>query len=836
MPNKIETSLSKLFENHRVVFWYDSKKELRDDFDSINIDGVNKEEINNNEFGLKYQILREKSDEKFLLYKEDAEPSDPIDNWLLDVQLAHYVYSADQQSIWLEELGLGPEYRELINTHSEFFKAVGRINKLKKILNENDTKYKVKLKMLSVCANADEIALDSTLEYLLKECSEEKDEKINLIKRCQLFDFLFDQIYRNYQYQSNNPSIKDFCIHLFDSSYKNNISEDSELSLESSVFINRWKDSRSLEKSFSKMSVLCAETLGIESDLNDRDDFTKLLDIDIFEIIDKKIISELITKVVNRTITAGEVSKHIHKRAPKHYYIKYKSYYKAIESAAHLLLLIDNAKLKINSFSEGIELYSSKWFSIDQLYRKYIFHQQNSKSPSLMNDLTELVENFYSNKYLLELNNQWQSSINRINLWDDPAVSMQKNFFKDNVKPFLDRNKKIVVIISDAMRYEVGSELVKKINNSDRFSSTITPAVSMLPSYTQLGMAALLPNNDLEIANDTTGAVKVDGISSQGVKNRSKILNKLSEKKAECINAPEFLKMDKNQQREVFSKNEVLYIYHNLIDQVGDKRESEDRVFKASKEALEEIVQLVKALTNANASNLLITADHGFIYQNRELPESDFSSSKIDAENILYKNRRFVIGNNFSENESFKIFKTLDLGLLGGLDVAIPNSINRIRVKGSGSRFVHGGSSLQEIVIPVIKVNKSRTSDLSNVEIEVIKGPSNLTITTSQLSVVLYQIDAISDKTLARSLRVGIYTKDNKLISDSHDLQFDFDLDNPREREIPVRFILTREADNIGTQEVELRLEEKESGTNHYKTYKKVKYTLRKAFTADFDL
>ena len=69
MPNKIETSLSKLFENHRVVFWYDSKKELRDDFNSINIDGVNKEEINNNEFGLKYQILREKSEEKFLLYK-----------------------------------------------------------------------------------------------------------------------------------------------------------------------------------------------------------------------------------------------------------------------------------------------------------------------------------------------------------------------------------------------------------------------------------------------------------------------------------------------------------------------------------------------------------------------------------------------------------------------------------------------------------------------------------------------------------------------------------------------------------------------------------------------
>ena len=47
MSNKIETLLTNLFELHRVVFWYDSKKELRDDFESININGVNKEEINN---------------------------------------------------------------------------------------------------------------------------------------------------------------------------------------------------------------------------------------------------------------------------------------------------------------------------------------------------------------------------------------------------------------------------------------------------------------------------------------------------------------------------------------------------------------------------------------------------------------------------------------------------------------------------------------------------------------------------------------------------------------------------------------------------------------------
>ena len=173
---------------------------------------------------------------------------------------------------------------------------------------------------------------------------------------------------------------------MFESCYKSSINEDSKLSQQSSVFINRWKDSRSLEKSFSKLSTLCGDTLSIESDLNDRD-YISLLDLDIFEIIDQKIITELINKVVAKTITAGEVSKQIHKRAPKHYYKKYKDHYKAIESAAHLLSLIDNANLKVSSFTEGVKLYSSKWFSIDKFYRKYIFHQQRSFNPSLLKDL-----------------------------------------------------------------------------------------------------------------------------------------------------------------------------------------------------------------------------------------------------------------------------------------------------------------------------------------------------------------------------------------------------------------------------------------------------------------
>ena len=55
---RIKQSLLKAFDRHRIVFWYDKKKELRKEFQSLHLPDIEKIEILNNEFGLKYRILR----------------------------------------------------------------------------------------------------------------------------------------------------------------------------------------------------------------------------------------------------------------------------------------------------------------------------------------------------------------------------------------------------------------------------------------------------------------------------------------------------------------------------------------------------------------------------------------------------------------------------------------------------------------------------------------------------------------------------------------------------------------------------------------------------------
>ena len=757
MSNRISQALTKLFERHRVVFWYDSKQELRSDFETVSIPHVEKLEIANNEYGLKHRILREAPEQKFLLYKEGPQPED-LDNWLLDVQLAHGEFRTDQVAIWLSELELGLEFAEIAQAHAEFFQAIKRKEALKKLLKPDDTAGQLRLKMLAVCAGS-EPRMDSVVETLLQQLAEERDDGIRLIERCGLDSFLWEQLTRFYGYEASEPSLRDFVIELFKSCYAMTVvgeRTDGEVKLtgDALVFLKRWKDSRQFEQGFETLSAECAEVLGIEQDLGKRD-FRDLVELDYFRLIDQKIISDLVRAVVGRTVTSGDVALWVRQRRQGHWYGEFRHLYEAIEFAARFVQMLGEARLTMDSLSDGVQRYSRSWFQLDQLYRKFTYHVRMSGQASLMGELSEQVENLYSNNYLLKLGDGFQVHVDAVTRWEAYPVVQQKAFFEYWVRPYLRKDKRICVIISDAMRYEIGDELLGLIRQEDRYSAELEPALSTLPSYTQLGMAALLPNKSLAIADNDTGTVLVDGQSSQGTVNRTKILQAALDGRGQAVKAEDFMQLNREDSRELLKGNDVLYIYHNRIDHTGDKMHSEGQAFEAAEQTLDDLIRLIKKLTAANANNLLITADHGFIYQNRELDESDFLGDAVSGDDIRYRDRRFVLGKGLSASPAFHHFSSEQLGLDGEMEVQIPKSINRLRLKGSGSRFVHGGASLQEVVIPVLKVTNKRQSDVSAVEVDILRGASSV-ITSGQLAVTLYQSGPVTEKVQPRHLRAGI--------------------------------------------------------------------------------
>jgi len=830
----IEQALEKMFFKHRLVFWYDEKQELREDFDAVELDGVEKVIVSNNEYNLKYSMLKEQPRQNFLIYRPEPHPK-PIDNWLYDLERAHTEFRTDQNAIWRNEMDLGIEYQWLFDDHKEFFsKSAKRRESFKNLLDtEQDNDGLLKRKMLAVCVGAKQPRIDSVLEALLEELAKDKNDSERLIGRCGLNDFLWKEAKAYYHYDSETAGIEDFIIEVFKACFAIELGKKADLKDSVIGFLNRWKNNRLHETAFKTLSKKYAKLLKIRKELESID-YRKLIEIDYFADLDQKILSSLVREVKDQTISREDCTNIIRQRRMSYWFKNYTTAYEAIDFASQFINTLDTIKLAPQSFNDGVQKYVNEWYKIDFFYRKYIYSYRSfGEAKPLLRDLYEKIEQLYSNKYLLTLSDNWQKHIDDLNKWSGFDALLQRDLFNKHVKPSLDVDKKIYVIISDAFRYEVGREMVTKILQEDRYNAKIEGAISQLPSYTQLGMASLLPNEKIEFCDDNSGRVIIDALPATGTAGRNKIL-KQQEKSGTAIQSKELMKMDRDQSRDLLKENSFLYIYHNHIDSVGDKRDTEERVFDAAEKTIEELMDVVKKLTNANATNIIITADHGFLFQNHPIDESDYLSTDASGTEICYHDRRFVLGKGLKTHNSFKSFTAKELGIEGDMEVQIPKSINRLRKQGSGSRFVHGGASLQEIVIPVIKINKKRQSDTSRVGVEILHGTTS-TITSGQHSVVFYQKELSSEKVQPRYLKVGLWAGD-ELISDSHELIFDSIAESPRDRETRVRFILTKKADEFNNKEVYLRLEEKVAGTSHYEEYKSLSFLIRRSFTSDFDL
>ena len=182
--------------------------------------------------------------------------------------------------------------------------------------------------------------------------------------------------------------------------------------------------------------------------------------------------------------------------------------------------------------------------------------------------MVEEVENLYNYWFLDGLGAAWSDALHTH--WQVAGVPSQANFFKHNVIPILARNdrEKVFVIISDALRYEVASELKEVIEKDLRGETLLAPQLGVLPSVTRLGMAALLPGETLELIPQSGDALK-DGLSTKGLEARLAVLQQHSGVEAIAIRAADLLAMNTEMGREAIKPYRLIYIYHDIIDAIG---------------------------------------------------------------------------------------------------------------------------------------------------------------------------------------------------------------------------------------------------------------------------
>ena len=340
---------------------------------------------------------------------------------------------------------------------------------------------------------------------------------------------------------SNNPSIIDFIHELFKECFNLEIGQKSSLRGDAKVFFRGWKNSSHYTTSFRHYSEVCEKDLDIPGTIISID-FRTLIGIDYFACIDRFIINNLINEIQERTISFDTISEYMRKQRTGFWYNQYIHTYKALYYASWFLKIIDEVNLNIDTLSDGVSQYTSSYFRVDRLYRKYLFHVRETGQLGQMEKISTEIENRYSNKYLLKLNDRWQNLVDASQNWKIDGYTTQKNFYTHYILPIVQKERKVCVIISDAMRYEVGEELSIAIKKEDRFASEIEPMIASVPTYTQLGMASLLPHKELIIKDDAY--VLVDGKSSQGLVNRDKILKAAIDDKAIALDAKKVTDME----------------------------------------------------------------------------------------------------------------------------------------------------------------------------------------------------------------------------------------------------------------------------------------------------
>lgn len=798
-----EEKLQKLLKEkkssfRRIIFWYDESKMYQEEVENYQLETCKVIKVTDqNLVWTKHQIEKVYPCESFLLYFDTTRPHD-LANPLIDIYLYGEEFKMDAMATLMDEIGMNDFDSELFfQQHTNFFQSKKRQKEFLELTRQEEslTIPDLFLAVYCVLARVKERSLSVLCEQLFWE---ESEGKIDTWKQIEKFSYpsnFWEMVEVKYHYQAATPSIQDFLMSLFVT--KLSVELEGEIpanwnkwNLEpknnSVVFLNRWMNHVSGKKSYTIVSEYVAKELKIPKFLK-RKPIEFVIKSDSFREMDDYISETIAESICSPTVQYGQLEQTILSRRNSFWQDDYSITYQMLLAAVRLLKGITDWEKHTRTTDLDFlwSAYQTYFFQIDQYYRQfYVFYDQLEQTDEMFHALRDKIENYYKNGFLNDFSEKWSEAIgdsDQIRLSD---TTKQNDFYKDYVEPFVKEQKRVFVIISDALRYEIGEELARELGDSHYYTVETKAMQGVVPSYTALGMASLLPHDHLSYKESQ---VLVDGQPAQGLENRSRILqSKFGEDKAKAFHARDILQMTKIEMREAFSGGLVFYIYHNSIDAMGDHAATEDRVFSGVELAKEEIRKLAdKLVNNVSAANLIVTADHGFIYTRNPLLKVDKLSAPITQS--IVNSRRFYVDDDPSQQEGTHTFK-IDSIDSPKMFVHIPKGTMRLAISGSGDKFVHGGSLPQEIMIPVLKIKAEMGRDMrKKVGIQLISELNRITNVVTYLSFL--QVQKVTHDTLPRTVRAYFADAEDNLISNEVFLRAESTSDSPQERILKEKFI-----------------------------------------------
>lgn len=776
-------------DTRKLVFWYDEQGEFVEDIDGFELQNAKVYRLEpDNQFYTKYFLERLDQTTNYLIYAPFSKP--PVkDNHLVDTIKYSKQFYADRASLLAADLGIDERYKTVIQKYIKFFGAKDRTRRFYDFEIENFTEDIIEIALMSACCKTRTASFEEVVRVVITEDNLEQNKLLAEFDKYDLLPAFWRFSEQQFGYSDPEPNLEKLVNTLFITYTDRYMTGELPKAWTSFVsyksgnviaFMDNLMNSVLYRERYRELSNHVVANLRVEDQLA-RLDPKVLVDCETFVVIDGFLIRWMVERLLSEDLGAKLGSLTIpqlcEQRMKMHFGDVYKLHYELLNQAWYL---IGHANYDCpDNVCEIADQYIKQDHRIDTYYRRFYACYDRIEDNATFESLRDLVENIYSNEYLGTILPKWNSDYSHKELM--AALPLQRQFYSKYIR---DNKDRVVVIISDAMRFETGAALWDKLQNDKKCTAEMGAMLSVLPSYTRLGMAALLPHKMLEITENYR--VLVDGVACDDLKQRENILQKANSN-SRCVQYDDLKSMKRDAIRQLFAGMDVIYIYHNQIDARGDKLNTENEVFFACEEAIDEVFGLIKRLTeDVSATNFVVTADHGFIYKRNKLQESDKISGVSGRE--AFVNRRFLISDKaVQEDGMVSVALSTILGNDDPKFVSVPVSSHVFKVAGGGQNYVHGGSSPQEMIVPLIQV-KTEKGHKESIPVQITLVSMVQKITNLITTLDFIQSEPISDVVKATSYKLYFVSEDNHKISNENIYVADSKDVEPHKRIFRLRF------------------------------------------------
>ena len=803
------------FYKRRIIFWYDEDREFEDKLEDLQLANATLVVLTgSNTFAVKKLLCEDDLYSNFLVYQPLSFNKDD-ENWLINVQLYSEEFRADLNSIWMDEMGLPPTpiIRKQVKYYRKFFNAKVRREAVAKLNSTISTAENMSLAVMAVlCGNRDTQTNSIIREVIHAGLDMESNSIYQSFVKYGAQNAFWNKVRQVTGYsEGDEVNLSRMVIHMLFTAATRTMHLDNLAGLDSFIssphqaycydIVSEWlheSDSNSLYK----------VTRYVEDEVRLRSRFEKLdiaelVDTECFPCINEVILVKLMTEISNNIININVIKATVEKRRTMVWYDYVSCYFDGIMQVANMQqFFLDHAAGFHTVEPHKIwQEYTTDYYKMDTYYRQFqlCFQRCLKVSNPLLDDLFKRVadkaEGLYSHWFLGQLGQNWSDacSENLTKYGRILEIPQQTDFYSTKVK---ESENRVFVIVSDALRYEVAVSLAEQLQRETQSTVKLTSCEAIFPTITKFGMAALLPHQKLDIVEKSAGVVGVlaDGVSTDAGY-RDKIL-KTANKNSVALKYDKIIGMKRAERSELVKGMEVVYIYHDKIDAASHV--SDSAVFPACDDAIAEIKNLVRIIVNDfGGTRIFITADHGFLYTYSPLREDDKVGKTDFAKGIAEYGRRYAIVQKDVKPDFLVPIKIMEDA--AEYNAYAPRENVRIKKNGGGLNFVHGGISLQEMVVPVVEYQFLRSSskayqgrrdmiDTKPVALSLLSA--NRKVNNMIFSLNFYQTEAVGGNRETATYLLYFTDTNGKKISDTCKIIADKTNENDQDRTFRCSFNL----------------------------------------------